>query len=223
MCLTTSNQTFIFLQVFIIIMMFTKIAITLAALVSGVMSTPVQYGSGSALVSRGGHAISFNNWGGHKSLNHFDNFYGVDNFDASVHIKQVVEQKEVVVCHTQAIEIIQQRLVVLQEMAKRIITEQVCEVETQTIVFQQFHASFNNFDHDLRRISGHQVGYDSNIVNHFSDIIGHDGSLSSHDFGFSGRDVGSHTVVVGGHNWDDSRSPRSVGLAYNAARSAISS
>lgn len=29
--------------------MFAKIAITLAALVAGVMSTPIQYGSGSAL------------------------------------------------------------------------------------------------------------------------------------------------------------------------------
>ncbi|KAJ8509224.1 hypothetical protein ONZ45_g8588 [Pleurotus djamor] len=202
--------------------MFAKLAIfALCALVAGVMSTPVLYGSGYSkdLVSRGNH-ISFNHWGGLSSFDNFDNFYGVDNFDASVHFNQVIEQKNVVVCHAQQIEIIQQRLVVLQEMAKRIITEQICEVETQTVVFQQFHASFNNFDHDLRRISGRHVGYDSNIVSHFNDIIDESGSISTHDFGFSGRDVGSHTVLVGGSNWNDFTSPVSVGRAHSAALGA---
>lgn len=61
---------------------------------------------------------SFNNWGGHASLNNFDNFYGSDNFDGS-HFSQTVVHENQVVCHTEQIEIIQQRLVVLQEMAKR--------------------------------------------------------------------------------------------------------
>ncbi|KAF4596929.1 hypothetical protein EYR40_007379 [Pleurotus pulmonarius] len=205
--------------------MFAKVVhqfITLSALLVGVMSTPVLYGSGSTgRISPRGNAISFNHWGGYASLDNFDHFYGVDNFDSSVHFNQVVEQESQVVCHAQAIEIIQQRLVVLQEMAKRIITEQICEVETQTIVFQQFHASVGLFDHDLRRISGHHVGFDSNIVSHFNDIIDETGSITTHDFGFSGLDVGSHTVVVGGHNWDDFRSPSTVELAHRAASGAV--
>ena len=64
---------------------------------------------------------SFNNWGGISSLSGFDNFYGSDNFDNS-HFSEssitVVKETEVV-CHSQSVEIIQQRLLVLQEMAKR--------------------------------------------------------------------------------------------------------
>ncbi|KDQ32489.1 hypothetical protein PLEOSDRAFT_1073060 [Pleurotus ostreatus PC15] len=205
--------------------MFAKLAlqfVALSSLLVGVISTPVLYGSGSSDgLARRGNSISFNHWGGHASLDNFDRFYGVDNFDGSVHFSQVVEQESQVVCHTQAIEIIQQRLVVLQEMAKRIITEQICEVETQTIVFQQFHASFGAFNHDLRRISGHRVGFDSRIANHFSELVDERGLISTHDFGFSGLDVGKHTVVVGGHNWDDFRSPYTVELAHRAARNAI--
>lgn len=51
----------------------------------------------------------------------FDNFYGSDNFDGSTHFSETVveEQSTEVVCHSESVEIIQQRLVVLQEMAKR--------------------------------------------------------------------------------------------------------
>ncbi|KAF9491853.1 hypothetical protein BDN71DRAFT_1452311 [Pleurotus eryngii] len=85
-------------------------------------------------------------------------------------------------------------------MAKRIITEQICEVETQTIIFQQFHASFGSFNDDLRRVSGHCVGFDSSIADRFSKLVDGGGSISTHDFGFLGLDVGKHTVVIGGHN-----------------------
>lgn len=51
----------------------------------------------------------------------FDNFYGSDNFDnshfSSSSIK-VVQESELV-CHSESITIIQQRLLVLQEVAKR--------------------------------------------------------------------------------------------------------
>ena len=64
---------------------------------------------------------SFNNWGGISSLSGFDNFYGSGNFDNS-HFSQssitVVKQQEVV-CRSESIEIIQQRLLILQEVAKR--------------------------------------------------------------------------------------------------------
>jgi len=152
-------------------------------------------------------------------LDHFDDFYGSDNFDGS-HSTQVIVHDQQLVCHTEQIEIIQQRLVILQEMAKRIITEQICEVETQTIVFEQFHSGLGSFSHDLRRNSGHQVGYDHNIASHFGSIIGSDGSLSSQDFGFSGHDVGSQTVVVGGSNWNDQTSPATVNDAFSQARDA---
>ncbi|KAF9442549.1 hypothetical protein P691DRAFT_714270 [Macrolepiota fuliginosa MF-IS2] len=170
-----------------------------------------------------GSPISFNNWGGFSSFNNFDNFYGVDNFDSSIHFSQVADTSTQVVCHTEAIEIIQQRLLVLQEMAKRIILEQVCEVETQTVVFQQFHASLGLFSSDLTHVSGHSVGFDSSIASHFSDVCLSDGSLSTNDLGFTGTDVGLHTAVVGGSNWNDATSPASVSSAFGAANLAVSS
>ncbi|KDR82767.1 hypothetical protein GALMADRAFT_206540 [Galerina marginata CBS 339.88] len=193
-----------------------KTVVVASALVAGVAARPHTL---NRLTARGD--ISFDNWGGISSFSGFDDFYGSDNFIGEVSSQTVVEQDQELVCHSESIEIIQQRLLVLQEMAKRIITEQVCEVETQTVVFEQFHASLGLFSHDLRRTSGHHAGFDSSITDHFSDVVAVDGSLSTDDFGFSGHDVGSHTVVVGGSNWVDSTSPASVGAAYSAARGAF--
>lgn len=47
-----------------------------------------------------------------------DDFYGVGNFDNS-HFTQVFEQDHQVVCHTEKVGIIQQRLAVINELAKR--------------------------------------------------------------------------------------------------------
>ncbi|KAF5360437.1 hypothetical protein D9756_004702 [Leucocoprinus leucothites] len=202
--------------------MFAKLASTLliaSAYIAGTVAKPVPATRG--LAARG--SPSFNHWGGLSSFDNFDNFYGVDNFDSSVHFSQVVDTTQTLVCHTVEIEIIQQRLLVLQEMAKRIITEQICEVETQTVVFEQFHASLGLFRNDLHRTSGHQVGFDSAIAGHFSDVCLPDGSLSTDNFGFSGTDLGSHSVVVGGSNWNDATSPASVSAASGAANFAVSS
>ncbi|KAJ3995732.1 hypothetical protein F5050DRAFT_1572969 [Lentinula boryana] len=165
---------------------------------------------------------SFDNWGGISSFSGFDNFYGVDNFSGVFSDQVVVEQQEEVVCQTVDIEVVQQKLLILQEMAKQIITEQVCEVETQTVVFQQFLSSCSHFSSDLLRTSGNQIGYDSAIVSHYGSFYNADGSLSTYDLGFSGSDVGRSVIVPSGNNWNSATSPASVGNAFNAAISAAS-
>jgi len=187
--------------------------IAASAMVLGAVSTPVARSN----------SMSFDNWGGISSLNGFDNFYGSNDFSGSSYSTTVVEQQEEIVCHSESVEIIQQRLLVLQEMAKRIITEQICEVETQTIVFEQFHASLSSFSSDLMRQSGRSVGYDSGISGYYGDLQSSDGSLSNNDLGFSGSSLGSNYVSVGGSNWNSQSSPMSVGAAYNAASYAASS
>ncbi|KAK7056863.1 hypothetical protein VNI00_002580 [Paramarasmius palmivorus] len=202
--------------------MFAKLAaalVSLSVLATGVVSAPVA-SQNQSLVGRTGHG--FSSWRGISSLDNFDNFYGIDNFSGHIVEQKVVVKKEEVVCRSQQIEIIQQRLVVLQEMAKKIITEQICEVETQTIVFQQFIASSGHFRDDLHRVSGRRPGYDSAIVSHFGDLQSTDGSISTHDLGFSGSDVGQNTVIVGGNNWNDETSPDSVDSAFEAAQDASS-
>jgi hypothetical protein len=202
--------------------MFAKLAtaliVALSAFSTGVSATPVP---ASDLVVRGTH--SFDNYGGFSSLSGFDNFYGDSNFDNS-HFSQssitVVKSQEEV-CHSESITIIQQRLLVLQEMAKQIISEQICEVESQTIVFEQFHSSLHGFSRDLRRDSGRDVGFDSSLTSHFSNFYNSDGSLSTDDWGFSGSDLGHNYVVPSGSNYEGSHSFSSVANAYKAARSAV--
>ncbi|KAF9483506.1 hypothetical protein BDN70DRAFT_786285, partial [Pholiota conissans] len=168
-----------------------------------------------------GSSHSFDNWMGISSLSGFDNFYGSDNFSGEISKTVIVKEEKEVVCHSESIEIIQQRLLVLQEMAKRIITEQICEVETQTIVFEQFSSSMSSFSSDLRRQSSRGVGYDSSIASHFGSIVdSSSGDLSTSDLGFSGHDVGNNYVSPSGSNWNWGSSPASVGAAFSAAQSA---
>ncbi|KAF8195603.1 hypothetical protein BJ912DRAFT_1084683 [Pholiota molesta] len=179
-----------------------------ATMVASVMATPLPSQESTDLVVRGS-SHSFDNYMGIKSLSGFDNFYGSENFSGEISKTVIVKEQEVV-CHSESVEIIQQRLLVLQEMAKRIISEQICEVETQTIVFEQ--------STPLR-----SVGYDSSIASHFGSIVSSSGSLSTSNLGFSGSDVGSHYVSPSGSNWNSGASPASVGSAFSAAQAAISS
>jgi hypothetical protein len=166
--------------------------------------------------------ISFDGWNGFDSLKNFDKFHGVDNFDGFNFKQTFVKQEKELVCRTQQIEIIQQRLLVLQEMAKKVITETICEVEVQTIVFEQFHAGLGGFSRDLRRHPGaHEVGFDEKIVGHFPQFINDKGVLNVDDWKFSGADLGKHSVVVGGHNWVDNVSFKSVKDAWLQTRTAL--
>jgi len=204
--------------------MFSKLAVSfvsLVALATSAAAGPLALRPAFELSTRTLNFPSLSHWGGFSSLDNFDNFYGSDNFDGSHSSQVIIKKEKEVVCHTQKIEIIQQQLVVLQEMAKRIITEQVCEVETQTIIFKQWHSSLSRFSYDLRRMSGHQVGYDSHISSLYGSLLNSDGSFSGHDLGFSGHDVGSQTVVVGGSNWNDQSSPARVHDAFTAAQNAF--
>jgi hypothetical protein len=203
--------------------MFSKLfkVVAASAVVAGVLATPLP--TDNSLVARHSRGHSFDNYDGLSSMSGFDSFYGSENFRGSftTHVT-VVEDESEVVCHSESIEIIQQRLLVIQEMAKRIITEQICEVETQTIVFEQFYSSMGSFSSDLLHHSGRSVGYDSGITSHYGDLESSDGSLTSDNLGFSGSSVGSQYVVPGGSNWNSQTSPGSVGNAYSAAQSAIS-
>lgn len=64
-------------------------------------------------------APSFNNYDGISTMSNFDNFYGSGDFSGSHTSQTVIVQKDEVVCHSVQVEIIQQKLVILQEMAKR--------------------------------------------------------------------------------------------------------
>lgn len=189
-----------------------------------------------AVSRRTGNSISFNGWHGISSLSGetslraresgrligivgFDNFYGVDNFSGSVST-QIFAQEDVTVCHTQDVTIIQQQIAILVENMKRILSVQVCEVETQTVLISQVQSHFSSFSEDIRHVSSRHVGFDNVIASHISNLFDESGSLNTQDFGFSGSDIGSHSSFVLGSNWNPSSSPAVVSQAFSDAQSA---
>jgi len=170
----------------------------------------------------------FSGWGGFHSLDNFDNFYGKDNFcgfsDASstVVTSTVTSTESEVVCQSVSVDIIQQQLAVIREYVKKIITTQICEVETQTVVFSQFQSGLYGFGEDIRHVSNRHAGFDSHIAGFIGNIHGSSGECLTSDLGFSGTDVGTSFVAPSGFNWVASTSPSSVSSAYGACQSAVS-
>ncbi|TFK72905.1 hypothetical protein BDN72DRAFT_855118 [Pluteus cervinus] len=184
-----------------------------AVLATGVLSAPAPHSTSK----RTSPSISFNNYEGHSSLNGFDNFYGSSNFIGLN--KQTFIQNEIV-CSERDIRLVQQQVLVLQELIKEVLLTQVCEVESQVIVLEQFQSGFSLFGNDLERRNGRFPGYDHSISSHGRDLFGSDGSFNVHDLGFSGLDLGSNSFFVAGDNWRDASSPNSVQSARDAARNA---
>ncbi|KLO17177.1 hypothetical protein SCHPADRAFT_821757 [Schizopora paradoxa] len=153
-------------------------------------------------------------------MSNFDDFFGQDNFNEVLNEQTIIEQQTEIVCSSEEISIVQQRLSILVEVAKQIILEQVCEVEVQTIVLQQFTSVVSSFGSTIDRSNGHSQAYDSSIAGLLGSIQNSDGSLSNNDLGFSGKDIGSNSKSVSGSNWNDSTSPQSVSNAKNLAMQA---
>jgi len=194
--------------------MFSQV-LTAAALVAGVVARP-------HTIATRTDAPSFDRWGGFNSLDYFDDFYGKDNFIGLEQSVTVVQDKEVV-CRSVDVVIIQQQLAVIREYVKKIITQQICEVETQTVVFSQFQSHFSSFSDDIRRKSHRSVSFDDSIASRIGDIHDGSGELTGHDLGFHGSDIGGHSIVVSGGNWNDATSPSIVDSAFSASNSAAQS
>jgi len=178
-----------------------------------------------SLQARDNGSVSFNNWNNISQLQGFDDFNnGSDNFSGSKNVQTVVIKEVETKCETVKIEIIQQKLAILQEMAKKIITEQICDVQVQTIVLEQHNGALQVFRDDIQRKTvTRQVGFDEQVASKFSQIVNSDGTLSVNDNGFSGSDVGKNLVVPSGSNWDNSTGPARVQAALDAAESALNS
>jgi len=202
--------------------MFTLISSAVLALAATAAASPVarlprsSSISSSSIGSLGG--VSFDGWGGFSSLNGFDNFYGSDNFCGNNNVQTVLSTT--VVCHSEEITVIQQQLAILQEFAKRVVVEQICEVEVQTIVWTQFVGSFSSFSDDLRHSSGRTIGYDSSIASHIDGLVDSSDNIITSDFGFQGLDIGSNLVHVSGGNWVSGSSEVSVQQALLSAQVA---
>jgi len=203
--------------------MFTLISSAVLALAASAAAGPVaRLPRSSSIISSGSGSslggVSFDNWGGFSSLSGFDNFYGSDNFCGNNNVQTVLSTT--VVCHSEEITVIQQQLAILQEFAKRVVVEQICEVEVQTIVWSQFVGSFSSFSDDLRHVSGRTIGYDHSIASHIDGLVDSSDNIITTDFGFQGLDIGSNLIHVSGGNWVSGSSEVSVQQALLSSQVA---
>jgi len=197
------------------------IASSVLALATAAVAAPLEARTSS--ISSGGFnsglsSFSLNGWGGFSSLDHFDDFFGQGNFNGCNNQQTILS--ETVTCQTQEITVIQQQLSIVTEFAKRVILEQICEVEVQTIVWNQFVSSFSSFSQDITHVSGRSIGYDHVIASHISGLVDSSNHLIQHDFGFQGLNIGSNLINVHGSNWVSGSSQISVQSAIIASQTA---
>ncbi|KAF8581117.1 hypothetical protein K439DRAFT_1354957 [Ramaria rubella] len=146
-------------------------------------------------------------------MKNFDNFYGSSDFSGT---SQTLVKNQDVVCHSEQIEIVQQQLAVIREWYKKIITEQICEVEVQSIVHQQFVSGCEGFSSDIRRASSNDrsVSFDHNIASQITVIHDSNNECVTNDLGWQGTSVGSNAISYSGDNWNSQYSPPSVSTVY---------
>ncbi|KAF7327701.1 hypothetical protein MKEN_00349600 [Mycena kentingensis (nom. inval.)] len=164
--------------------------------------------------------VSFSSFQNITALRGFDDFEGAGNFRGERNQQVVVIQEVQTQCQDVQIQIVQQRLAILREVAKKIVTEHICNVETQTIVLAQHNGHLEVFREDIQRKTTRGIGFDQEIVSKFDQIFSQDGSLSVSDAGFTGIDIGKNLIVPSGNDWDEANSPQrqpSIDAAIEAA------
>jgi hypothetical protein len=155
-----------------------------------------------------GNGKGFNNYGGRQQSGNFDNFFGHGNFVGRFNQEIIVEER--IVCDQVDLRVIQQKLAVILENAKRILIEEVCDFETQIIIHEQFFGRHKDFGKDLRHGYGRRAGYDRDVADRYRDIYESNGDRKRTDMGFDGWNIGKKQVRLGqsGAGWDNNSSDR---------------
>lgn len=102
--------------------------------------------------------------------------------------------------------------------SNRTILKQICQVEVQTVVLEQFSSQVSSFYSSVTHSSSKPASYDSSIASKVGSIYSN-GSLSNSNLGFNGTSVGSSSVIPSS-NWNNSTSPASVANAGALAKQA---
>jgi len=149
--------------------------------------------------------VSLDNWGGFSVLSNFDSFFGVDDFCGLDNAQVLLEQELVCGLGTgtsiSSIDVVQQQLAILSQVAQQMILTELCEVEVQMIAYQQFLLGLSGFSNELLRFNGLQPSFDSSIAGLGSSLFLPDGSLNQ-NFSFSGVNIGQNSQTVSS-NWNN--------------------
>jgi len=188
-----------------------------AVLATGAISKPVP--QQTELQSRS-QAFPFNGYAGFQSLNGFDDFFGADNFAGNKNQKIILPEQGS--CRSSNnIGNIQKQLFIFQELIKKLILEEICEVEVQIIIIQQFTGGFDAFQNDIFRSNGQEPGFDREIAKFGQQLSFDDeGKFNIQDFGFNGGDIGKNIIIIINDNYDKDRSPQSIQSAFDISESA---
>jgi len=189
-----------------------------AILATGAISTPVPQTHQTGLQSRA-QAFPFNGYNGFQSLNGFDDFFGADNFIGAENEKIFLQDQQFS-CQSNDIKFIQQQLFIFQELIKKLILEEICEVEVQIIIIQQFTGGFDGFANDLFRRGGQKPGFDKEIAKFGPQLFDVEGNFNIQDFGFNGSDIGKNIIIIINDNYDEENSPQSIQSAFDISKSA---
>lgn len=219
-----------------------RTAVTVAAILGAASASPVRRSfnkgpakrqfSSSTLSSLNIEAqstsISFNSFDSLSSFSNFDSFFGVDDFSGIENEIVLLNTEQNLLACQETIEasIIQQELAVMQEAIKQVLLEQVCDVEAQAVLFQQFISGLSTFSVDLLRQDGSFPSFDQSISSLLPQLIlfGQNNEFlgfQAQDLGFLGSDIGLNSVLVAS-NWNFDSSPASVGNALGQALQASS-
>jgi len=190
-----------------------------AILATGAISTPVPQTHQTGLQSRS-QAFPFNGYQGFQSLNGFDDFFGADNFIGNKNEKIFLPEQGS--CRSSnSIDKIQKQLFIFQELIKKLILEEICEVEVQIIIIQQFTGGFDAFANDLFRFNGQEPGFDQEIAKFGNELsFDAEGKFNLQDFGFNGSDIGKNIIIIINDNYDSDNSPESIKSAFDISESA---
>lgn len=195
--------------------------ISLAFVATLVIASPVSQKRTTLVSSTALVPVSLNGWGGFSVLNSFDNFFGIDNFSGLNNAEALLEQQLVCGAGTGtslSVDVVQQQLAVLAQLAQQAILTQLCEVEVQMLAFQQFLTGLSGFSNDLLRIDGAVPSFDAVIAGLGSSLFLPGGSLNT-NLNFSGLNIGQNSQLVTS-NWNNQSSFSSVSNALAQAQIA---
>jgi len=157
----------------------------------------------------------FNNLG---NFGVFDQFFGESNFLGLLNEINVANEVQLLQCLNTNVNVVQQQLAILSEVAKQIILTELCSVEDQVIALEQFTGRFDSFSRSVRGSNGITPSFDNSIAQLITQLI-IDDQFNQNDFGFLGSDIGLNTFLVVGSDFSNVDF-NSITLAYELAHEA---
>jgi len=158
--------------------------------------------------------FSFNQFNDLGNFGNFDNFFGVNNFLGLQNEVNVLAQVQCLA--NSNVNLVQQQLSILAELAKQVVLTELCDPADQIIALEQFQGQIDSFSSALRGVSNLSLSFDNSIAQLGAQLFV-DGQLNQNDFGFVGSQIGQNAFLVVNNLNNDLGA---LSLAYELAHEA---